>query len=186
MAVKALNDGFDGRVRSLLRDAESSDQCVRQLSNAIMNNDLGRITALSAAVDAKTLTRMLWLASVLSTTKSDTIMGLIDVGADKMSVDIMGRTLIHEAASWLNFNVLEPLVRAGIPVDSVDNKGRTALIEVVNMRHADIATLYLTVKLLVDLGSNPGHVDRMGRDAPYYAILRGYVGLTDLLCQSRD
>lgn len=188
MAVKVLKDGRnDCPVRSLLRDAENDSQCVRQLRNAIMNNDLDQITALSAAVDAKTLTGMLWLASVLPTTKSDTIMWLIDAGADKMSVDAVGRTLIHEVASWLNFSVLGPLVKeAGVPVDCVDNKRRTALIEVVNMHHTDKATLYLTVKSLIELGSNPRHVDIMKRDASYYALLRGYVGLTDLLCQSGD
>ncbi len=182
MVAKTIQvENVDEHLPKLLRGADDESQCVRQMRNAVLGNDLDGIARLSKSAGRKLMTEMLWLAASSVVCNPETIIKLIDNGADVRDVDGTGRTLVHEAASWLNFAALEPLVKAGVPVDSEDHSLRTALIEVVNMRHTDKIGLYRTVKTLKGLNSDVGHTDKWRRDAAFYAKLNGNGGVSNLV-----
>ncbi|MBM3345418.1 MAG: ankyrin repeat domain-containing protein, partial [Betaproteobacteria bacterium] len=89
-------------------------------------------------------------------------------------------TALIAAAHLGHAQVVRTLIRAGAPLDYVNNLGWTALIESIvlgdgDARHAD------TLKALVDAGANVNLPDRNGRSPLALARSRGYAGMARIL-----
>ncbi|HEY7202971.1 MAG TPA: ankyrin repeat domain-containing protein [Methylomirabilota bacterium] len=82
-------------------------------------------------------------------------------------------TALIAAAHLGHVEVVRTLIRAGAPLDHVNNLGWTALIESIVLgdggpRHTD------TLRALLDAGANPNLADRSGRSPLALARARGY------------
>ncbi|MEO6031975.1 MAG: ankyrin repeat domain-containing protein, partial [Burkholderiaceae bacterium] len=89
-------------------------------------------------------------------------------------------TALIAAAHLGHAEVVRRLIRAGAPLDLVNNLGWTALIESIVLgdggpRHTD------TLKALVDAGANVNIADRSGRTPLALATSRGYAPMQALL-----
>ena len=78
---------------------------------------------------------------------------------------------------------MRELIRAGAPLDHVNNLGWTAVIESIVL--GDGGTLHTaTLKLLVDAGANVGLADRNGATPLALARGRGYAAMVAILEQA--
>lgn len=89
-------------------------------------------------------------------------------------------TALIAAAHLGHAEVVRTLVRAGAPLDHVNNLGWTALMESIVLgdggtRHTE------TLKALLDAGANPNIPDRSGRTPLAHARSRGYQPMVSLL-----
>ncbi len=78
---------------------------------------------------------------------------------------------------------MRTLIRAGAPLDHVNNLGRTAVIEAIVLgdggtRHTD------TLRALIDAGANLNLADRSGRTPLALARSRSYAAMVRLLEQA--
>jgi hypothetical protein len=92
-------------------------------------------------------------------------------------------TALIAAAHQGHADVVRTLIRAGAPLDHVNNLGWTALIESIVLgdgspRHTD------TLGALVAAGANVGLADRDGRTPLALARARGYGAMVRLLVQA--
>jgi hypothetical protein len=92
-------------------------------------------------------------------------------------------TALIAAAHLGHAEVVRTLIRAGAPLDHVNNLGWTALIESIVLgdggpRHTD------TLRALVDAGANPNLADRRGQTPLALARARGYESMVRLLQQA--
>lgn len=92
-------------------------------------------------------------------------------------------TALIAAAHLGHAAVVRRLIRAGAPLDHVNNLGWTALIESIvlgngGVRHTD------TLKALVDAGANVNLPDRNGRSPLALARGRGHEGMARILMQA--
>jgi hypothetical protein len=92
-------------------------------------------------------------------------------------------TALIAAAHLGHADVVRTLIRAGAPLDHVNNLGWTALIESIVLgdggpRHTD------TLRALVQAGANPNLPDRSGRTPLALARARGYEEIARLLQQA--
>ena len=92
-------------------------------------------------------------------------------------------TALIAAAHLGHAEVVRTLIRAGAPLDHVNNLGWTAVIEVIVLgdggpRHTD------TLRALVQAGANLNHADRNGQTPFALARARGYDTMVELLRQA--
>ena len=92
-------------------------------------------------------------------------------------------TALIAAAHLGHAEVVRTLIRAGAPLDHVNNLGWTALIESIvlgdgGLRHTE------TLRALVEAGANPNLADRTGQTPLSLARARGYEPMVRLLLQA--
>jgi ankyrin repeat protein len=103
-----------------------------------------------------------------------TLRTLLAAGASaKLTTSIYDGTALIAAAHLGHDGVVRELIRAGAPLDHVNNLGWTALIEAAILgdggpRHV------ATVRALVEAGADARISDRQGRTPLQHAIARGY------------
>ncbi|HEX2555762.1 MAG TPA: ankyrin repeat domain-containing protein [Microvirga sp.] len=110
-----------------------------------------------------------------------TLKALLSAGASaKLTTSIYDGTALIAAAHLGHDGIVRELIRAGAPLDHVNNLGWTALIEAVILgdggpRHTE------TVRALVEAGANPAIPDRQGLTPLQHAKARGYAAITAIL-----
>ncbi|WP_262265918.1 ankyrin repeat domain-containing protein [Microvirga yunnanensis] len=110
-----------------------------------------------------------------------TLQALLSAGASaKLVTSVYDGTALIAAAHLGHDGVVHELIRAGAPLDHVNNLGWTALIEAVILgdggpRHVE------TVRALVEAGANPGIPDRDGMTPLEHARARGYDSIVSIL-----
>ena len=113
-----------------------------------------------------------------------TLSALLAAGASaKLVTSIYDGTALIAAAHLGHDGVVRELIRAGAPLDHVNNLGWTALIEAVILgdggrRHVE------TVRALVEAGADPRIPDRNGRTPLQHAEMRGYGNIVSILRQA--
>jgi uncharacterized protein len=113
-----------------------------------------------------------------------TLKALLASGAGaKLITSIYDGTALIAAAHLGHDGVVRELIRAGAPLDHVNNLGWTALIEAVILgdggpRHTE------TVRALVEAGANPKTPDRDGVTPLEHAEARGYTSIASILSQA--
>ena len=121
------------------------------------------------------------IASVLD--DEATLRALLASGASaKLTTSIYDGTALIAAAHLGHDGVVRELIRAGAPLDHVNNLGWTALIEAVILgdggrRHV------ATVRALVEAGANRDIADRQGVTPLRHAQARGYSEMISLLSE---
>ena len=121
------------------------------------------------------------IASVLD--DEATLRALLASGASaRLTTSIYDGTALIAAAHLGHDGVVRELIRAGAPLDHVNNLGWTALIEAVILgdggrRHV------ATVRALVDAGANRDIADRQGVTPLRHAQARGYSEMISLLSE---
>jgi ankyrin repeat protein len=113
-----------------------------------------------------------------------TLQALLAAGASaKLVTSVYDGTALIAAAHLGHDGVVRELIRAGAPLDHVNNLGWTALIEAVVLgdggsRHTE------TVRALVEAGANPKIPDRNGMTPLQHAEVRGYGSIVSVLRQA--
>ena len=92
-------------------------------------------------------------------------------------------TALIAAAHLGHVEVVRELIRAGAPLDHVNNLGWTAVIESIVLGDGG-ARHTATLKLLVDAGANVGLADRNGATPLALARGRGYAAMVAILEQA--
>src|SRR5215207_10103078 len=138
---------------------------------------------LAAGADPNLLDDQRYDAVTIAAVRDDPAMvrTLLDNGASAtlMTSRYDGTALI--AAAHLGHDgVVRELIRAGAPLDHVNNLGWTALIEAVILgdggpRHVE------TVRALVAAGADAGLADRQGLTPLHHAQRRGYAAIVEML-----
>ena len=106
---------------------------------------------------------------------------LLDNGASaKLVTSIYDGTALIAAAHLGHDGAVKELIRAGAPLDHVNNLGWTALIEAVILgdggpRHVE------TVRALVAAGADATIADRQGATPLQHARARGYAAMVAIL-----
>jgi uncharacterized protein len=109
-----------------------------------------------------------------------TLKALLSSGASaKLITSRYDGTALIAAAHLGHDGIVKELIRAGAPLDHVNNLGWTALMEAVVLgdggpRHAE------TVRALLDAGANPQIADREGLTPLQHARTRGYASIVPL------
>jgi ankyrin repeat protein len=112
-----------------------------------------------------------------------TLKALLAAGASaKLVTSVYDGTALIAAAHLGHDGVVRELIRAGAPLDHVNNLGWTALIEAVilgngGLRHTE------TVRALVEAGADPTISDRAGVTPLQHAQARGYSSIVSILHQ---
>ena len=89
-------------------------------------------------------------------------------------------TALISAAHLGHIEIVRALIAAGAPLDHVNRRGWTALIEAVVLGNGG-ANHLATVKALLDAGANADIKDRHGYTALHYARQRNYSGMVTIL-----
>ncbi|MEP7207057.1 MAG: ankyrin repeat domain-containing protein [Casimicrobiaceae bacterium] len=92
-------------------------------------------------------------------------------------------TALIAAAHLGHADVVRTLLRAGAPVDHVNNLGWTALIESIVLGDGGARHL-ATLRALVDAGADVNRPDRAGRSPLALARTRGYAAMVDVLASA--
>lgn len=109
-----------------------------------------------------------------------TLKALLSSGASaKLITSRYDGTALIAAAHLGHHGVVKELIKAGAPLDHVNNLGWTALMEAVVLgdggsRHIE------TVRALLEARANPAIPDRQGVTPLEHARMRGYVGIIAL------
>jgi len=175
-AKRLINSGIDleridGRGRTALHMAAfgSHDELVTVLADAgldpnrLENDKYDIITIAAVANDA------------------DMVRTAVNAGGSAKNItSIYDGTALIAAAHLGNWESVEVLIKAGAPLDHVNNLGWTALIEAVVLgdggpRHVK------TAKLLVDAGADCSIPDRNGNTPLQLAMSRGYTNMIRIL-----
>jgi ankyrin repeat protein len=112
-----------------------------------------------------------------------TLQALLAAGASaKQITSVYEGTALIAAAHLGHDGIVRELIRAGAPLDHVNNLGWTALIEAVILgdggsRHTE------TVRALVEAGADPKIPDRNGMTPLQHAEARGYDSIASILRQ---
>jgi len=138
---------------------------------------------LAAGADPSLLDNQRYDAVTIAAVRDDPAMvrTLLDNGATaKLITSRYDGTALIAAAHLGHDGVVRDLIRAGAPLDHVNNLGWTALIEAVILgdggpRHVQ------TVRALVEAGANVGIADRQGVTPLRHARARGYGELIAIL-----
>jgi ankyrin repeat protein len=131
---------------------------------------------LAATADPGVLDKQRYDAVTIAAVRDDPAMvkTLLDNGASaKLVTSVYDGTALIAAAHLGHDGVVKELIRAGAPLDHVNNLGWTALIEAVILgdggpRHV------ATARALVDAGANVALADRQGVTPLQHARSRGY------------
>jgi ankyrin repeat protein len=106
---------------------------------------------------------------------------LLDNGASaKLITSVYDGTALIAAAHLGHDGVVKELIRAGAPLDHVNNLGWTALIEAVILGNGGPRHV-ATARALVEAGANVNLADRSGVTPLQHARQRGYVEMIRLL-----
>ena len=113
-----------------------------------------------------------------------TLEAALEIGASARNVTSRyDGTALIAAAHLGHVEVVRRLIRAGAPLDHVNNLGWTALIESIVLgdggaRHTE------TLRALVEAGANVNLADRSGRSPLALARSHGYKGMVELLSRA--
>src|SRR5215213_1047518 len=140
-------------------------------------------TLLASGADPALLDSQRYDAVMIAAVRDDAAMveALIAGGASAALVtSVYDGTALIAAAHLGHDGIVRELIRAGAPLDHVNNLGWTALIEAVVLgdgghRHTQ------TVRALLEAGANPRISDRNGATPLQLAQARGYTGMVSLL-----
>jgi ankyrin repeat protein len=143
-------------------------------------------TLIAAGSDPGLLDNQRYDAVTIAAVRDDvpTLKALLASGASaKQITSIYDGTALIAAAHLGHDGVVGELIRAGAPLDHVNNLGWTALIEAVILgdggpRHSE------TVRALVEAGANPKIPDRDGTTPLQHAEARSYVSIASILSQA--
>jgi ankyrin repeat protein len=138
---------------------------------------------IAAGANSSLLDNQLYDAVTIAAVRDDvpTLKALLAAGAIVDAGDqLRAGTALIAAAHLGNADIVRELIRAGAPIDHVNNLGWTALIEAVILgdggpRHVE------TVRVLVDAGADPGIPDRNGMTPLQHAETRGYEEIATIL-----
>ncbi len=141
---------------------------------------------IAAGADPGLLDNQLYDAVTIAAVQDDvaTLEALLASGASaKLVTSVYDGTALIAAAHLGHDGVVRELIRAGAPLDHVNNLGWTALIEAVILgnggpRHTE------TVRALLEAGANPKIPDRNGMTPLQHAEARGYGSITSILSQA--
>jgi ankyrin repeat protein len=138
---------------------------------------------IASGANPSLLDNQLYDAVTIAAVRDDvpTLKALLAAGASaKLVTSIYDGTALIAAAHLGHDGVVRELIRAGAPIDHVNNLGWTALIEAVILgdggpRHVE------TVRALVDAGADPGIPDRNGIKPLQHAETRRYERIATIL-----
>ncbi len=138
---------------------------------------------IAAGADPGLLDNQRYDAVTIAAVRDDvpTLQALLAAGASaKLVTSIYDGTALIAAAHLGHDGIVGELIRAGAPLDHVNNLGWTALIEAVVLgdggpRHTQ------TVRALLEAGADPRISDRNGSTPLQLAQARGYTGMVSLL-----
>ena len=138
---------------------------------------------IAAGADPRLLDDQRYDAVTIVAVRDDvpTLQALLAAGASaKLTTSVYDGTALIAAAHLGHDGVVRELIRAGAPLDHVNNLGWTALIEAVILgdggpRHT------ATVRALVEAGANAAIPDRQGLTPLQHARTRGYSAIAALL-----
>ena len=161
----------DGRTPAIIAAFASRDEALRALATAgadlnAMEHRFYDVVTIAAVADDRLLLDL-----------------ALELGADASNVTSPydGTALI--AAAHLGHNeVVTQLIRAGAPLDHVNNLGWTALMEAVVLGDGGPAHI-ATVRTLVDAGADRSIVDRSGLTPLEHARQRDYSEIVEILEQ---
>jgi uncharacterized protein len=143
---------------------------------------------IAAGADPHFLDNQRYDAVTIAAGKDDlpTLQALLGAGASaKLVTSIYDGTALIAAAHLGHDGVVRELIRAGAPLDHINNLGWTALIEAVILgndgpRHIE------AVRALLEAGANPKIADRNGTTALQHARQRGYAQMVTLIEAAQD
>jgi len=138
---------------------------------------------IEAGTDSRLLDRQRYDAVTIAAVRDDvaTLKALLASGASaKLMTSVYDGTALIAAAHLGHDGVVRELIRAGAPLDHVNNLGWTALIEAVILgdggpRHVE------TVRALVQAGADANIADRQGMTPLEHARGRGYGAMVTVL-----
>jgi ankyrin repeat protein len=138
---------------------------------------------IAAGADPALLDKQRYDAVTIAAVRNDlpTLNALLAAGASaKLVTSVYDGTALIAAAHLGHDGIVRELIRAGAPLDHVNNLGWTALIEAVVLgdggaRHTE------TVRALLEAGADPRISDRNGSTPLQLAQARGYTGIVSLL-----
>ena len=138
---------------------------------------------LAAGADPSLLDNQRYDAVTIAAVRDDPAMvrTLLDNGASaRLVTSIYDGTALIAAAHLGHDGAVKELIRAGAPLDHVNNLGWTALIEAVILgdggpRHVE------TVRALVEAGADANIADRQGATPLQHARARGYAEMVAIL-----
>ena len=141
---------------------------------------------IAAGADPGLLDNQRYDAVTIAAVQDDlaTLEALLASGASaKLVTSMYDGTALIAAAHLGHDGVVRELIRAGAPLDHVNNLGWTALIEAVILgnggpRHTE------TVRALLEAGADPKVRDRNGVTPLQHAEARGYGSITSILSQA--
>jgi ankyrin repeat protein len=138
---------------------------------------------IAAGSDPSLLDNQRYDAVTIAAVRDDVpaLKALLTSGASaRLITSIYDGTALIAAAHLGHDSVVRELIRAGAPLDHVNNLGWTALIEAVilgdgGLRHTE------TVRALVEAGANAKIPDRNGMTPLDHAEARGYTSIASIL-----
>jgi uncharacterized protein len=138
---------------------------------------------IAAGADPSLLDEQRYDAVTIAAVRDDlpTLKALLAAGASaKLITSVYDGTALIAAAHLGHDGVVRELIRAGAPLDHVNNLGWTALMEAVILgdggpRHLE------TVSALIEAGADTRIADRQGVTPLQHAKARGYVAMVSLL-----
>jgi len=141
---------------------------------------------IAAGADPGILDNQRYDAVTIAAVRDDvpTLKALLASGASaKLITSIYDGTALIAAAHLGHDGVVRELIRAGAPLDHVNNLNWTALIEAVILgdggpRHTE------TVRALVEAGANPKISDRNRMTPLQHAEARGYTSIASILSRA--
>jgi ankyrin repeat protein len=142
-------------------------------------------TLITLGTDPGLLDNQRYDAVTIAAVRDDvpTLKALLAAGASaKLITSVYDGTALIAAAHLGHDGIVRELIRAGAPLDHVNNLGWTALIEAVILgdggsRHTE------TVRALVEAGANPKIPDKNGMTSLQHAEARGYDSIASILRQ---
>jgi len=143
---------------------------------------------IAAGADPHLLDNQRYDALTIAAVRDDvpTLQALLAAGASaKLVTSVYDGTALIAAAHLGHDGVVRELIRAGAPLDHVNNLGWTALIEAVILgdggpRHVE------TVRALLEAGADPKIADRTGATALEHARQRGYARMVALIQTAQE
>jgi ankyrin repeat protein len=140
-------------------------------------------TLITVGADPSLLDNQRYDAVTIAAVRDDvpTLKALLAAGASaKLITSVYAGTALIAAAHLGHDGIVRELIRAGAPLDHVNNLGWTALIEAVVLgdggaRHNE------TVRALLEAGADARIPDRNGATPLQLAPVRGYGGMVSLL-----
>jgi ankyrin repeat protein len=138
---------------------------------------------IASGTDPRLLDRQRYDAVTIAAVRDDvaTLKALLASGASaKLITSVYDGTALIAAAHLGHDGVIRELIRAGAPLDHVNNLGWTALMEAVILgdggpRHVE------TVRALVQAGADANIADRQGVTPLQHARGRGYNAMVTIL-----